>query len=141
MQTLPPRTKINFVKNTKSIELKSHLEDDLQGINTKLEVVSESEDLLQFPHSDEFIPYALVKLPGENSPKSLVDDAKHNPGSSPHFIPVTKDTTMDTVGVNFIGLVSRGHLTQLEGGINRHESLTRDKRKGKEISSGETTFP
>lgn len=141
VQTLPPETESSVDKNTKSRELKSHLEDDLQEINIELEVVSESEDMLQFPQSDDFLPSAPVNLPEENSPESLLDDAEHNPGSSPHFIPVSKETKMDAVeGVNSVGPVSRDPVTQSEGGIVRHESLTPDKGKGKQSPSGETTF-
>lgn len=46
MQTLPPESESNVDKNTKSKELKSHLEDDLWEINIELEFISELEDLL-----------------------------------------------------------------------------------------------
>jgi len=80
-----------------------------------------------------------VHLPGNNSLESRVDDAKHNPASSPHFILVSKDIKIDIVeGVNSIGPISRDLVTQPEGGVVRHESLTREKGKGKKSPSRET---
>lgn len=142
VQTLPPETESSVDKNTKSREMKSHLEDDLQEINIELDVVSESEDMLQFPQSDDFLPSQPVNLPEENSPDSLADDAEINTGSSSRFIQVSKERTMDTVeGVNSVGPVSKDPVTQSEGGILRHGSLTPDKGKGKQSASGETPFP
>lgn len=141
VQTLPPETESSVDKNTKSRDMKSHLEDDLQEINIELDVVSESEDMLQFPQSDDFLPSAPANLPEENSPDSLVDDAELNSGSSPHFIQASKET-MDTVeGVNSVGPVSKDPVRQPEGGILRHGSLTPDKGKGKQSATGETPFP
>ena len=63
MQTLPPEAKSSVDKNTKSGELKYHLEYELQEINIELEVFSRLEDLLQFPQFDDFLQFEPMNLP------------------------------------------------------------------------------
>ncbi|XP_057830366.2 protein virilizer homolog isoform X1 [Cryptomeria japonica] len=136
-----PETEGTIDKVSKSRQMKTHLEDDLQEINIELDVVSESDDMLQFPQSDDFLPSAPGGLPGTNSSDSLADDAEFNTGNAPHFIQSTKDTPSNPLeGLNPASGISREPVTQSEGGIQRHGSLTGDKGQINQIVSGETQF-
>lgn len=133
-----PTTESTVDKVSKSRQMKTHLEDDLQEINIELDVVSESDDMLQFPQSEDFLPSAPGGLPGTNSSDSLADDAEFNTGSALHFIQNKKDTSSNPVeGLNPASGKSRETVPQSEGGIQRHGSLTGDKGQINQIVSGQ----
>ncbi|KAH9287987.1 hypothetical protein KI387_032104, partial [Taxus chinensis] len=141
VQTPPPETESTVDKVSKSRHMKTHLEDDLQEINIELDVVSESDDMLQFPQSDDFLPSAPASLRGASSPDSLADDAEFNTGSAQHFIHDSKETLVNSIeGINPATGVSREPVTRSDGGIPRHGSLTGDRGQGKQIVSGEMPF-
>ncbi|ERN00963.1 uncharacterized protein LOC18429037 [Amborella trichopoda] len=128
VKNMPLQSDNGPVKSSKSRQFKSDLDDDLHEIDIVFDGETETDDVLQFPQSDDNLPQAPVILSENNSPGSLDVEADSDMKDSKLYRHSSMDSSNRIDGDDSAGNSSRRSLSRAESSRARDVGTPSEKK-------------
>ncbi|WCJ34180.1 embryo defective 2016 [Euphorbia peplus] len=115
-------------KVDKSKQLKSDLDDELQGIDIVFDEESESDDKLPFPQPDDNLPLPAPVIGEQSSPHSIVEETESEVNESGQFPRTGTPLASNNDDITQSEYSSRMSVSRPEMPLTREPSVSSDKK-------------
>lgn len=136
-----PVSDTDLEKISKPKQLKTDLDDDLQGIDIVFDEDSDPDDKLPFPHLDNNLQQSDSVLVEQGSPRSIVEETESNGNDTSQFSPICAPSASNVDENTQSEFSSRMSVSRPEFPLARESSVSSGKKYFEHPEDGKNAIP